>query len=339
MQASNTLAVVDRVIGKLKTILSGYSLTDWSGALRKATEAYNDKSHSYLMGSAPDDVKGSNLLQYELDKIQGEQIKHNNHKWRAKAAKLRDAGAFRIPRPRDTWERIDAPKFSGEVYEVDCFKGANVESGDKSFPVKTSLAVPAGSADVDIGIEAGPGGRRARQREMLQDYARNLKDLIPTTGLTLARAAQIIRGMRGAIDTMDVYGPSRQGRIISFLKLYPNLFEIQGNGPNIKIFVAKTPDRPATARPAQVGGASSSSDPAPKERQPRAIEIDPRAPYRRFPNDQKVANGANPARANTPRYRRYESYKGATTIGGARRLGATSQDISLDIQAGLLRLL
>ena len=68
MQAANTLAVVDRVIGKLKIILSGYSLTDWSGALRKATAAYNDRSHSYLMGSAPDDVKGSNLLQYELDK-------------------------------------------------------------------------------------------------------------------------------------------------------------------------------------------------------------------------------------------------------------------------------
>ena len=33
MQAANTLAVVDRVIGKLKTILSGYSLTDCSGEL------------------------------------------------------------------------------------------------------------------------------------------------------------------------------------------------------------------------------------------------------------------------------------------------------------------
>ena len=56
MQAANTLAVVDGAIGKLKTILSGYSLTDWSGALRKATAAYNDRSHSYLMGSAPDDA-------------------------------------------------------------------------------------------------------------------------------------------------------------------------------------------------------------------------------------------------------------------------------------------
>ena len=80
MQSVNTLAIVDRVVGKLKAILSGYSLTDWAGALKRATVAYNDRSHSYLMGSAPDDVKGSNELQYELDKDHGEQIKHNNEK-------------------------------------------------------------------------------------------------------------------------------------------------------------------------------------------------------------------------------------------------------------------
>ena len=46
MAAANTLAVDDRVIGKLKTILSGYSLTTWAPALKKATAAYNDRSHS-----------------------------------------------------------------------------------------------------------------------------------------------------------------------------------------------------------------------------------------------------------------------------------------------------
>ena len=149
MQSANTLGIVDRVIGKLKVILSSYSLTDWSAALKKATDAYNDKSHSYLMGSAPDDVKGSNLLQYELDKQNGLDIKHNNDKWRAKAAKLRDAGAYRTPLPRDTWERIEAPKFGGEVLKVDGLIGANVESGDKTYPVKTVLPVPAGSQDAD----------------------------------------------------------------------------------------------------------------------------------------------------------------------------------------------
>ena len=164
--------------------------------------------------------------------------------------------------------------------------------------------MPAGSADVDIG-DAGPGqGKRARQREMLQDFARNLKDMLPSVGLTLARAAQILRGMRGAIDTMDVYGPAKQGRIVSFLKLYPNYFAVQGSGPNIKVLPAATP-QPRPARPVQVGGASSSSGPAESGvRQPRALEVDARAPYRRFPNDQRVRFGDNPARPGGARWRR-----------------------------------
>ncbi len=243
MQSVNTLAVVDRVVGKLKVILSGYTLTDWAGSLRKATAAYNERSHSYLMGSAPDDVKGSNLLQYELEKIHGEQIKHNNEKWRAKAGKLRDAGAFRIARPRDTWDRIDAPKFGGEVHDVSGFIGAHVEDTEqKSHPVKTVLAVPAGSQDVDLGIETGPGaGKRIRQREMLQDYATQLKGYLPSTGYTLARVGQLLRGMRGFVNTATLYGPAKSGRIVNFLKLYPKMFSMHGSGPKIKVFPAAPP--------------------------------------------------------------------------------------------------
>jgi hypothetical protein len=220
---------------------------------------------------------------------------------------------------------------------VQGFKGANVEDAEgRSFPVKTVLAVPAGSQDVEIGIEAGPGGgRRARQREMLQDFARNLKGMLPSTGYTLARVAQILNGMRGFQDTADTYGPSKQGRIVNFLKLFPNSFSIQGSGPNIKVLPAAAPE-PRPALPVQVGGASSSGPATQIERQPRALEIDPRAPYRRFPNEQRVRCGANPVRVGTPRHARYEAYKVASAIGGARTLGARSQDISMDIQRGAL---
>jgi hypothetical protein len=91
--------------------------------------------------------------------------------------------------------------------------------------------------------------RRAKQREMLQDFARNLKDMIPSAALTLARTAQHICGIRGATETMDIYGPSKAGRIVSFLEIYPNIFELQGSGPNIKVFVAKPPE----PRPVQCG--------------------------------------------------------------------------------------
>lgn len=171
---------------------------------------------------------------------------------------------------------------------------------------------------------------------MLQDFARNLKGVLPSTGYTLARVAQILRGMRGFQDTADTYGPSKQGRIVSFLKLYPNHFSLQGTGPSIKVLPAAAPE-PRAPRPVQVGGASSSSGPA--ERQPRAIEVDPRAPYRRFPNEQRVRFEDNLGRPGGPRWVRFDKYKVANTIGGARRLGATSQDISMDVAAGALVLL
>ena len=150
--------------------------------------------------------------------------------------------------------------------------------------------------------------------------------------------------MRGFQDTADTYGPSRQGRIVSFLKLYPRLFALQGSGPGIKVLpAAPPPPQPTRPRPVQVGGASTSSAAPPssgRERAERALELDPRAPYRRFPNEQKVRyKEANPARAGTMRHARYEAYKTATTIGEARRLKATSLDISLDVQRGSLTLL
>ena len=53
--------------------------------------------------------------------------------------------------------------------------------------MKNVLAVPAISRVAEIGIEAGPGGeRRALQKEMLQDYAQNLKYALPSDGYTLA---------------------------------------------------------------------------------------------------------------------------------------------------------
>ena len=169
---------------------------------------------------------------------------------------------------------------------------------------------------------------------MLQDYKTNLKQLIPSDGLTLARVAQLLNSMRSFQDTTDVYGPAKSGRIVSFLKLYPQDFKIQGTGAKIRVFIA---ERPA-ARPVQVGGASSSGG-VPAPRTPRAPEMDPRAQYRRFPNELQVEyKDENPAREGSERFNRYERYKRATTIGQARRLGATSQDISLDLEKGAVRI-
>ncbi len=125
------------------------------------------------------------------------------------------------------------------------------------------------------------------------------------------------------------------------LKLYPRLFQLQRSGAKIRVLPAPAPA--PVARPVQVGGSSGSAAPEePRERQARIVEVpDSRAPYRRFPNDQRIYyKVGNPARAGSVRHARFEAYKTATTIGEARRLGgATSQDISMDIAAGKFLLL
>ena len=91
-------------------------------------------------------------------------------------------------------------------------------------------------------------------------------------------------------------------------------------------------DPPAPRPPAQEASSSN--------RAPRAAEVDPRAQYRRFPNEMRVAYSANnPARIDSERYKSYDNYKTATTIGEARVLGATSQDITLDLSAGAVRII
>ena len=76
-----------------------------------------------------------------------------------------------------------------------------------------------------------PGaGKRAKQKEMLQDGAR-----IPQDGLPLARFS---KGIRGSDDTTDVFGLAKAGRIVSFVKLYPNYLQIVGSGVQIKVFTA-----------------------------------------------------------------------------------------------------
>ena len=59
------------------------------------------------------------------------------------------------------------PTWGSQVYLTDGFKGANVQDTQgRSFPVKTTLPLPGKSQDVDIQIEASPGGgKRATQRE------------------------------------------------------------------------------------------------------------------------------------------------------------------------------
>ena len=88
-------------------------------------------------------MKGNEEIPYELEEQNGLMVRHNNKMWRKKVNKLQEERAFRTPLPNQTWERIDAPKFSGEVHEVKKFEGDEVKDRKgQSFKVRSVAPVP-----------------------------------------------------------------------------------------------------------------------------------------------------------------------------------------------------
>ena len=167
----NHLAVVDATIKTLKDIMKK-DLTDsrsenWTKALSSASQAINTNSHPALMNSAPNDVKGSTLLQYALEKKAGEDMIVNNTVHTERLRKLREAGEFRIVLPRSTWVRAGQPRYGDKVYKVDHISGPTVVATDGTqVPIRDALPVPAGSSNTVVprALRGGRPGTGSRSR-------------------------------------------------------------------------------------------------------------------------------------------------------------------------------
>jgi hypothetical protein len=325
-QQVNGIAVVDRAIQSLKMIMANLqanSAAGWSELIKKAAGIYNDREHSHLYGQSPEDVGEDKVVQYHLEAEAGDATEHNNKRWRAKAGRLRDEGGFRTPLDRREWERIDAPKFGGEVHQVSGLKGANVEDAQgRSYPVRQVLAVPGASADIDVSDELVPGsGRREQQLQALRQYSEMLKQELsesPTGELSFARVTQFLRTRPNFEDTAEAYRLPKAGRYVKFLRLFG--FQIAGAGPTMVV-------RGASAAGA---GGSRGSRPAAHH------DLAPRVPRRTLPPATPILafQPDNPHRGGTAAAARYTAYRAATTVGEARALGATLQDLRRNIGQG-----
>ena len=324
-QAVNSIAAVDRMQQEIKKILKSIQGADgWAKHIKRAVSLYNDRENSALYGAAPDDVEESKTLQYQLELEGGEKVKHNNDKWRKKVGKIQDAGAFRTPLDRSTWGRIDQPKFSGKVHEVSLIKGANVEDKEgNSFPVRQVLAVPKDSEDVELNDDLIPGsGKRKEQLKFLKPFADSLKQRLseqPTGEMSFAGATRFLKSLDQFEDTAELYRLPSAGRFIKFMRLFG--FEIRGSGPGMVV------RRPAGS------SAASSGRPA------GSVDIAPRMPRRGLPAGTAITwQPDNPYRAVSAARARYQLYRGSSTVGEARSLGATPQDFKTGLQKGYAQL-
>ncbi len=111
-----------------------------------------------LMRSTPRDVKGSKVLQYELEKQSGLDVKRNAQVNDKRFTKLREMDAFRMLAPKATWARADQPRYSEKVHLFRMIFSTDVVSTDGTVSkVRDALAVPSGSAAVAVPRELRPG--------------------------------------------------------------------------------------------------------------------------------------------------------------------------------------
>ncbi len=136
--------------------------------------------------------------------------------------------------------------------------------------------------------------------------------------MSFARASTFLRTRSGFEDTAETYRLPRAGRYVKFLRLFG--FQIQGHGPGMVV-----------QRPASAGGSQG--------RPAGSVDLAPRAPRRGLPAATPITfQPDNPHRGGTAAYARYDLYKGAQSVGEARELGATPQDLKADLAKGYARL-
>jgi hypothetical protein len=253
----NHLAVVDASIKTLKDIMKK-ELTDnksesWTKALPKAATSLNSNSHPALMNSAPNDVKGSAVLQYELEKKAGEDMMVNAKIHEARVEKLIKAGAFRLVLPRSTWVRAGQPRYGDKVYTLDGISGQEAIATDgTTVLVRDVLPVPSGSKDTVV-PRTLRGGRQTRDQEskaILQKYATILKRALDEP-ISLQKAGMKLRAQAGFSEAMVDAKIMGVGALKRFLDLFPD-FAVEGRAPKatVRLVVPEAP--PVVPSPAPV---------------------------------------------------------------------------------------
>ena len=243
-EAQNSMAVVDAAIRTIKTSIAKEMVENesdsWVKALPNAVKAYNENSHTALMKSAPQDVKGSTVLQYELEKQSGFAVKHNADLNDRRIAKLREMDAFRVLAPKSTWVRADQPRYGEKVHPFQMIFGTDVVSTDGTVSkVRDAMAVASGSANVAVPRELKTGRpiRDEGAKAALRPFATALRGWLGPGGeesLTLQGAGTKLRGLEGFAEVMTEQRITGIGALMRFLELFPE-FEVIGRAPRASV--------------------------------------------------------------------------------------------------------
>ena len=239
--SQRSLATLDSAIGALKKALARdlrKAQTDnWAARLAKVTNGQNNTPKpDYLNGGEPNEVNTSLDMTQMLEKKNANFTEINKKQIADRAEKLEQAGKYRTLLNRGKFHRGWQPNWSETtrtVASIDFNKVKDVV-GQESL---TRFALPVASATA-VGpprqIEKGGSVEtNRRQRNIIEPFVSTF--YFGNGGqnqgkrITLAQASTMLDKIPGFKASLILARVNMKSRIASALRLFPNLFEIQGN--------------------------------------------------------------------------------------------------------------
>ena len=203
----------------------------WQERLARVVRGMNASPHEHLMGSAPKDVDGNEVLDFALRKKAALDLQHNDKIIRDREKKLETTGAFRIQEPWSKFERSFKPRFSDKVHQIARIEEGNVvvDTQGKKEAVKLVKPVPVGSTDARPGQFARRGSAQvdAKKRAILEPFARKVvRHIGRGNDMELWRVGEFVKRQRGFNDRAREAGINMKRKIANFLRAFPELFTV-----------------------------------------------------------------------------------------------------------------
>ena len=215
-QDRNALAVNDRSIQALKAAMfkemADQGSARWVDDLDQIVENHNETPHGGIQDAAPNDVEDDPVLQFRLLEDNAQKIKLNERVHEKRVQKMMEAGAFREPLPKSTFQRGFKPRYKNEVEKLLGIDGPEVVStSGKRILLKRALPVGSESKDTEAPaiLQGGSASRDRRAQEALQPFADLLARYLEDRTETLTKASLFLRAQPGFTDAMrSVRAPS-----------------------------------------------------------------------------------------------------------------------------------
>ena len=232
-----SLATLDSAIGALKKALARdlrKTQTDnWASRLAKVTNGQNNTPKSdYLNGGEPNEVTTSLRMQNMLEEKNEKFTELNKKQIAERGKKLEEAGKYRTLLNRSKFSRGWQPNWSDGLKTV-----ASVDF-DKVVDTAGQEQLTRNTLPVESATDVGPARRierggnaevERRQRTLLQRFVDRVQGENEGRRMTLAQISTLLDRIPGFKAAQILARINMKSRISSTLRLFPDLFEIQGN--------------------------------------------------------------------------------------------------------------